>query len=178
MLINKELLKKFGIFPANYDLTEVMNYVDIAEKIWITKTIGYAQYDELQEQVKNNNLTPENSTLLVEAIYPYLAFAVAYECSPMIWAHVSEAGITKGQSDNSISLDLKEMTLVQSHLRRQVEARKDFAIDWIADHIEYYPLIAECTCECSTCCCERAKLNQPNPYQQLYKPRRRNTDLR
>ena len=178
MLINKEFLKRFGIWPKNYDLTEVMNYVDISEKIWIIPTIGYSQYEELQEQVKNNNLTPENSTLLAEAIYPYLTMAVAYESCPILWGHLTEVGWTKGFSDNSQSLDLKDMTYIQDHIRRQLEARKDFAIQWINDHIEYYPLIAQCTsCECS-CCGNNAKLNYPNPNYQLYSPYRRNTNIR
>jgi len=178
MIINKELLKKFGIFPKNYDLTEVMNYVDIAEKIWIIKTIGYAQYDELQQQVKDNDLTPENATLLVEAIYPYLTMAVAYESCPILWAHLSEIGWTKGHSDNAESLSLKELTLVQDHIRRQLEARKDFAIQWIKDHIEYYPLIAQCiSCECS-CCQDNAKLNKPNPNYEIYGTPRQCTDLK
>lgn len=177
MLLNKSILKKYSPFPLNYDLTEVMQYVDITEKIWIIKTIGLQQYDELQEQVKNNNLTPENATLLVEAIYPYLGFAVAYESCPILWAHLSEIGWTKGHSDNSEALTLKELTLIQDHIRRQLEARKDFAIQWIKDHIEYYPLIQECvTCECG--CCEKdGKLNPPNKYWQLYSPKRICTDL-
>lgn len=178
MIINRELMKKFGIWPRNYDLTEVMNYVDIAEKIWIVKTIGYAQYEELQEQVNKNNLTPENATLLVEAIYPYLTMAVAYESCPILWGHLSEIGWTKGHSDNSDALDLKEMTYIQQHIRNQVEARKDFAIQWINDHIEYYPLIAQCKgCECS-CCQSNAKLNAPNKNQQLYTTRRKCTNLK
>lgn len=178
MLLNKKLLKQFSPFPLNYDLTEVMQYVDVAEKIWIIKTIGYAQYEELQEQVKNNNLTEENSTLLVEAIYPYLGFAVAYESLPLTWASVTEIGVVKGHSDNSESLSLKDISYVQEHLRRQVEVRKDFAIQWIKDHIEYYPLIAQCTnCDCG-CCNSIAKLNQPNPDYKVYKPFKRNTTLR
>lgn len=177
MIINKELLKKFGIWPRNYDLTEVMTYVDISEKIWIVKTIGYAQYNELQQQVKDNDLTPENATLLVEAIYPYLAMAVAYESCPISWAHLSEIGWTKGHSENSESLSLKDMTYISSHIRRQLEARKDYAIQWIGDHIEYYPLIAQCiNCDCS-CCQDNAKLNKPNPQEQIWSTKRKNTNL-
>jgi hypothetical protein len=176
MLINKDLLKRFGLFPKNYDLTEVMPYVDISEKIWIVKTIGMEQYEELQEQVDENRLTPENSTLLVEAIYPYLAMAVVYESLPTTWAHLSEIGWTRGKSDNSDSLTLKEMTYVSDHVRRQLEVRKDFAIQWIKDHIEYFPLICQCmNCDC---CCKKERLNKPNPLQELYTTRRKCTDLK
>lgn len=177
MLINKSLLKKYSPYPLNYDLTEVMQYVDISEKIWIVKTIGYEQYNELCEQVKDNNLTPENATLLVEAIYPYLGFAVAYEALPLTWAKVSEVGVVKSSSDNSEPLTLKDMTYVSDHLRRQIEVRKDYAIQWIKDHIEYYPLISQCvSCECS--CCQKPGLNLPNPNYELYSTRRKNTNIK
>ena len=178
MLLNKSLLKKFSPYPLNYDLTEVMEYVDVTEKIWIIPTIGYSQYQELQEQVSENRLTPENSTLLVEAIYPYLGFAVAYEALPSTVYHISEVSVTKGKSEQSEPLSLKELSYFQDHLLRQVQVRKDFAIHWINDHIEYYPLIAQCkSCDCS-CCSQPSQLNPTNRYQQLYTTRRKCTDLR
>ena len=179
MIINKKYLAEYSNLPipSNYNYSEVMNYVDISEKIWIIPCIGLAQYDELQEQVKNNTLTPENSTLLVEAIWPYLGFCVMYEALPAIAYHASEVSLTKGKSENSDPLTLKEIGFYQEHIRRQIEARKNFAIQWIKDRIQYYPLIAQCTsCDCS--CNNNAKLNPPNKLQELYSTRRKCTDLR
>lgn len=176
MLLNKSILKKYSPYPVNYDLTEVMNYVDISEKIWIIPLIGNAQYEELQQQVKDNVLTPENSTLLVEAIYPLLGFCVAYESLPLNWAKISEVGVVKSSSDNSEPLDLKDMTWVSEHLKRQIEARGNYALQWIKDRIEYFPLIAECTsCKCS---CQPKELYKPKSFQQLYSTNRKRTDLK
>lgn len=177
MLINKELLKQYSPYPRNYDLTEVMQYVDIAEKIWILPTIGYDWYEELEEQVKENKLTPENSTALVEAIYPYLGFAVAYESLPLTWASVTEIGVVKGKSDNSDSLSLKDMSYVENHLKRQLQVRGDFCKKWICEHQEYYPLADCCSCGCS-CCRENSILNKPKSFQQLYSTNRKITNLR
>jgi hypothetical protein len=176
MLLNRKILSEYSPYPTQYDLTEVMQYVDLSEKIHIIPLIGNAMYDELCEEVKNNNLTPENATLLVEALYPLLGFAVAYEALPLTWASVTEIGVVKGHSDNSDSLSLKDMTYVSEHLKRQLQARGDYALEWIKDRIEYYPLIAQCTsCKCS---CQPKDLYKPKSFQQLYSPRRRNTDIR
>lgn len=176
MLLNRKILSEYSPYPTQYDLTEVMQYVDLSEKIHIIPLIGNAMYDELCDEVKNNNLTPENATLLVEAIYPLLGFAVAYEALPLTWASVSEIGVVKGHSDNSDSLTLKDITYVSEHLKRQLQARGDYALEWIKDRIEYYPLIAECTsCKCS---CQPKNLYKPQSFQQLYSPRRRCTDLK
>ena len=124
-LINSKWLKEFSIYPLNYNTKELENYIKLAEAIWIEPVIGHDWYEELLSQVKTNSLTEENSTALVEAIWPYLGFAVAYEALPMTWASVTELGVVKGHSDNSESLTMKDLTLVQQHIRSQVEARKD-----------------------------------------------------
>lgn len=179
MIINKTYLAKYSVMPipSNYNYDEVMNYVDIAEKIWILPIIGYDWYTELEEQVKNNNVSEENATALTEAIWPYLGFAVAYEALPSLMYHVSEVSITKGHSDNSDALDLKELTYYQQHIRNQLEVRKDFCKKWICEHQESFPLMDCCACGCS-CCGSIAKLNAPNPQYQVYKPFKKCTDLR
>lgn len=176
-LINEKWLKEFSPIPLNYNLKELHNYIKLAETIWIEPLIGWEWYDELLTQVAENNLTEVNSTALVEAIYPYLGFAVALEALPIMWAHISEVGITKGKSDNSDSLDLKDMTYMSQHLRNQVEARKDYCKRWLCEHFQYYPLMDVCGCGCD-CCSDNAKLNYPNPQFQIYKPIKKNTNLR
>ena len=86
-IINEKWLKEFSPIPLNYNLKELHNYIKLAESIWIEPLIGWEWYDELIAQVAENNLTEANSTALVEAIYPYLGFAVAYEALPRGWHH-------------------------------------------------------------------------------------------
>ena len=176
-IINAKWLKEFSVIPLNFNTKEVENFVKLAEQIWLVDLIGYDWYEELLEQVKENNLTPENSTALVEAIYPYLAMAVCYEALPSLLYHVSEVSITKGHSDTSEALTLKEMTYYEQFIRRQLEVRKDFGKKWICEHYMYYPLADVCACNCS-CCTSQAKLNQPNPWKQIYSTRRKCTDLK
>lgn len=177
-IINEKWLKEFSPIPLNYNMKELHNYIKLAETIWLVPIIGYDFYDELLEQVAENKVSDANSTALVEAIYPYLGFAVAYEALPVMWAHISEVGVTKGKSDNSDSLDLKDMTYFQNHMRAQVEARKDYCKKWLCEHYESFPSLNVCACECSCCCNDDSKLNKPNPWRQLYSTRKKCTDLR
>ena len=176
-IINEKWLKEFSPIPLNYNMKELHNYIKLAETIWIEPIIGSEFYEELLEQVANNDLTEENSTALVEAIYPYLGFAVAYEALPIIWGHISEVGITKGKSDNSDPLSLKDMTYVQQHIRTQVEARKDYCKRWLCERNDSFPTLNCCSCGCS-CCQDNSKLNKPNPYKQLYSTYRKYTNLK
>jgi hypothetical protein len=178
MIINQTYLKKYSPIPLNYNLAEVMNYVGVAEKIWVKPLIGYDLFDEIEEQVANNTVSPENATLLTDGgLWQYLSYSTCLEGLPFIWAHISEVGVTKGKSDNSDSLDLKDMTYVTQHLRNQVEVLKDQLKRWICEHYTYYPKADVCACNCD-CCNNSPKLNAPNPNVELYSTRRKNTNIR
>lgn len=171
-IINDKWLKEFSPIPLNYNTKEVQNYIKIAEQIWVEPILGYNFYEELKYQVKNNQLTDENSTALVEAIYPLLGYAVALEALPMLWMHVSEVGLTLGHSENSDSVSLKDLTYIESHIRRQVEARKDYMIKWLNEHCSSFPLYQP---QGNSCC--NAGLNKPNPMWTVYSTRKRFTKL-
>lgn len=141
VLINSTYLKEFSPIPLNFQTDELWNYVKLAETIYVLPLIGEACYNELLQQVEGNSLTLENSALLAQAIYPLLGFATAYEALPTIWAHINEVGLTKGKSDNADSLDMRDVTYVENHLKRQVDARSDYAKSWIKANASQYPLI-------------------------------------
>lgn len=179
MIINEKYLKQFSPIPLNYNLAEIKNYIPVAEKIWVLPLIGYDLYDEINEQVANNTVSSENATLLTEGgLWQYLSFATVFEALPMIWSHISEVGITKGKSDNSDSLDLKDMTYVSQHLRNQVEVLKDQLKKWLCEHYDSFPTVDVCACGCSSCCHHEAKLNHPNPEFLVYGTPRKNTNLK
>ena len=175
-LINKKWLKEFSLIPLNFDTKEVENFVKLSELEWIIPTIGQDWYDELLEQVKTNTLTPENSTALVEAIWPYEAMAVCYEALPSMLYHISETSITKGKNDFAEPLDLKEVTYYEGFIKRQLQVRGDYCKKWICEHSDSFPLADVCSCGCKSCNPE-PKLNLPKRFKQLYTPCRKNTRL-
>lgn len=174
-LINEKLLKRYSPIPLDFNMQEIENYVKISELIWVLPILGDALYEELLYQVKENQVSEENSTLLTEAVYPYIGFAICLEALPMLWARVSETGIQLGKSDNADSATLKDMTYIEGHLRRQVEARKDFLIKWLDSHCGSFPLYHPTNC--GLCCGNNKKLNKPNPSFEVYSPFRRRTKL-
>ena len=148
VLINETYLKEYSPLPKNYDISEIIPYIKPTEHIWIEPVLGTALYEELLEQVKNNSLTAENSTLLL-AVYPYLSFAVVYEALPFIGYHLTEVGITKGKSDNSDSVSMNDMNYITNHLRETVEYMKYQLKHWLDDHSESFPLYNSDDCTCS-----------------------------
>ena len=171
MIINEKYLKEYSPIPLNYDLSEIRNYIGVAEKIWVVPVLGQDLYDEIQSQVDENKLSDENSTLLTEGgLWQYLAFATCLEGLAFIWANFSEVGITLGKSDNSESVTLKDITYIEQNLRRQVEVLKESLIMWLNLHLESFPkYIPYCT--------SPEAMYEPNPNTQLLTPPRVCVDL-
>lgn len=149
-IINEKWLKEYSPIPLNYQMKEISNYVKLAEDLYVKPLLGDDLYNEILDQVNEDNLTDLNSTLLVEAIYPMEGYAVAYEALPIMWAHISEVGITKGKSENSDSIDLKDMTYVESHIKRQLDVRQRIAYGWLYGHRELFPSWKHDECECNS----------------------------
>ena len=179
MIINKKFFAEYSPIGKNYDYSEIMLYVPVATEIWIRPLIGSDLLDEIEKQVQENNVSETNAALLTEGkLWQYLCYATCYEGLPFLWTNISEVGITLGHSDNSDSITLKDLTYIQQHLRNQVEVLKDSVKRYICEHYLYYPLADVCACNCDCCCQSNPKLNAPNPQYQVYKPFKRNTNLR
>ena len=179
MIINKKYLGIYSPLPqlGNYDFSEIMNYVSIAQEIWLRPLIGDGFLDQLENQVKENRISDENATLLIDGgLYRYLAYATCLEGLAFIWAHFSEVGITVSDSDTSKSITLKDLTYIEAHLRRQVEFLKDSLIKWLDEHCNYYPMYHPTNCQCDKCCNNKG-LNLPNPSWLLYGTKKKHTDL-
>lgn len=179
MIINEKFFKQFSPIPINYNMAELKNYIEVATEIWVKPLIGYALLDELEEQVKNNEVSDVNAALLTEGkLWQYLCYATCLEGLAFIWADFSQVGITLGKSDNSDSITLKDLTYIESHLRRQVEWLKESVKKYICERPNYFPQVCMCDCECGCCCNRNKKLKSPNPWYQIYSTKRKNTNLR
>ena len=202
VLINSAYLKKYSPLPNNYNMEEVMPFVHPAEVLWVEPVIGTALYNELLQQVNDNQVTELNSTLLLN-IYPYLSFAVVYSALPFIQYHISEVGVTKGKSDNSDSISNADANYMSEHLRKMVEEMKKLLKNFLDTNAELYPLYRPdgepCECSCKNADYtwiydyygdvnkydwERLKLkcmlekHKPNPNVMLYSTSRTPIDIR
>lgn len=169
ILINDEYLKVYSPIPLNYNLDEVRPYVKVSELLYIEPILGEPLYEELIEQVASGDITEANSTLLLQ-IYPALAIGTAFEALPFIWSHMSEVGITKGHSDNSDSIDLKDLNYLSQHLKAQLQARLDNLEYFLKTHLDSYPLYVVV----DDCCVNKNRIT----FNQLYSPKRKITDLK
>lgn len=175
MIINKKYLSEYSPLPKQYDMTEVLAYVPVAEAVHVIPIIGQDFYNEIQEQIDEDNLSEENATLLVNGgLWRYIAFCSLYEALPFVWTRITEAGIQLGKSDNSDSVSLKDLTLIQSHLKAQINALKQIVIDFLCSHYESYPLFDGEVCPCG-CGCKK-EITKPE-FRDLYTTNRKCGDI-
>lgn len=139
VLIPIEYLSEYSVLPKNFDYTDIKPFIPIAESVWIIDILGRPLYDELIDEVINNEVTDVNSTLLLK-VYQLEAQCVVYEALPFIWSHLTEKGITLGKSDNSDSISAKDLSSVQNHLRAQITVLQKILKDFLEEHKDCYPL--------------------------------------
>ena len=146
-LINEAYFKQFSPVPDNYNIKDIEPYFKVAEEIWVKPLIGVPLYEKLLEEVNTNNVSPENSTLLL-MLYPYLAFAITYEALPFISYNLSEVGLTVGHSDNSTAAPVSGINLISTRLRSTLETLKSNFKKWLDEHSNNYPLYKPNICDC------------------------------
>lgn len=181
-IIDEYHLKEYSLLPTNYDMSEVINLLSPTEFLFVKPLLGEDLYDEICEQVAEDNLSEANSTLLTEGgIWRYECCAFALQCLPYIYIHFSQTGLTKGHSENSESIDLKDLTYLTSHLRTNLETFKKYSFEWLSAHMGSFPTWEPesefCGCSKPVTCCGEASFTEPEPMKVVYGLPRKNTDL-
>lgn len=149
-LMNKEYLKEYSLLPINFNTDEIWNFIPLAEQLHIVPIIGQEMYKELLDQVENNEVTPENASLLLQ-IYPFEGLAIMEVSMPYIAFHITEVGITKGSSENSDSVTTNDVNYLTNYVRSQMVPYKERLIEFISQNSELYPNIKiEKKCEKQT----------------------------
>lgn len=148
--MNKEYLKEYSLLPINFNTDEIWNFIPLAEQLHIVPIIGQEMYKELLDQVENNEVTPENASLLLQ-IYPFEGLAIMEVSMPYIAFHITEVGITKGSSENSESINTNDINYLTNYVRSQMIPYKERLIEFISQNSELYPNIKiEKKCEKQT----------------------------
>lgn len=148
--MNKEYLKEYSLLPINFNTDEIWNFIPLAEQLHIVPIIGQEMYNELLDQVENNEVTPENASLLLQ-IYPFEGLAIMEVSMPYIAFHITEVGITLGKSENSDSVTTNDINYLTNYVRSQMVPYKERLIEFISQNSELYPNIKiEKKCEKQT----------------------------
>ncbi|KAA6347894.1 hypothetical protein EZS27_004674 [termite gut metagenome] len=152
LLITEELLKLYSPFPENFETEAVIPFVNIAQKLFLEEVLGLPLVAELKVQIKDNDLTEENSTLIVE-IAPALSLYSYYEFLPFGWAKILNKSLTVKESENSKAVSISDMSQLRLIIKNDADVFLRKLIDFLCSCKENYPLwkpkdISICKCSC------------------------------
>lgn len=148
LIISEELLKLYSPISKNVGVDRVFPYVHLAQPYYITPIVGQPLMEELQEQVDNNTLTTENKALILKIAMP-LAMWTSYLAVRGLGYSFTQKGLTKEKSENSESVNEKEMGEYILSLKNQAEMATDLLIAYLCGCRDLYPLwrpSVECNC--------------------------------
>lgn len=149
LIISEELLKLYSPISKNVGIDRIFPFVHLAQPYYIQPILGKPLMEELQEQVDNNTLTTENKALILKVAMP-LAMWTSYLAVRGLGYSFTQKGLTKEKSENSESVNEKEMGEYILSLKNQAEMATDLLISYLCGCKELYPLwrpSVECNCQ-------------------------------
>lgn len=138
-LITENLFKQHSPVTYNTDITEFIPYICIAQELYIEEILGEPLLSELKEQVAENNLTAENSDLILR-IAPALSFYAVYQALPFHWASIVNKGITIRDSQNSKGINSKDLAQLRGWIKNDADTLRNKIIDFLCKCKSNYPL--------------------------------------
>lgn len=171
ILINEKLLKLYSNLTRNVGVDKVMPYVTLAQPFYITPVLGDPLTAELQAEIATDTLTDTNKALLLK-IAPALALWTDYLALRSLAYTVTEKGLTKEHSENSESVNEKELAEYKLDIKDKAQKATDLLIKYLCKCRDNYPLWQpEDDCLCNA---EEFKGKANNEYDPLiYFPRRK-----
>lgn len=147
-LIDETKLKLYSDVARNVGTNKLIPFVALAQPFYIEPILGEPLTAELTLQIVNNSLTEENQALLLK-IAPSLALYTQYLGMRGLAYSIIEKGITKLKSENSDSLNEKELAQYIYATLENAERAKELLIKYLCNCKDLYPLWkpeTECLC--------------------------------
>ena len=148
LLISEELLKLYSPLSKNVGVDRIYPFIHLAQPYYITPIIGQPLLEELQQQIDEDELTEENKALILKIAMP-LAMWTTYLAVRGLGYSFTQKGLTKEKSENSESLNEKEMGEYILSLKNQAEMAQELLIKYLCHCKDLYPKWRpekECNC--------------------------------
>lgn len=139
LLIDEQNLKLWSPISKNLSVDRVFPYVSLAQEFFLSDVLGLPLKEELQQQVADNNLTPENKALMIK-IFPVIGFWTSYLALRSIAYTSTQKGLEKANSENSTALDHTEIAEYLLQLKNNAEQFTEILIKYLCHCKDLYPL--------------------------------------
>ena len=141
LFINRTDLVRNSILDGNVDTDKFIQFVKIAQQIDIQQIIGTKMYDGLTAAIPTIN-APENArwkTILDDYIVPMLIWYAQSNYYPFATYQISNGGVYKHTSENSVSVDKNEVDFLVEKARTNADWYSRRFIDFMSFNQATYP---------------------------------------
>lgn len=147
LLISEELLKLYSPMSKNVSVDKILPFVSLAQGFYLEPILGRSLLEELQVQIDEDSLTPLNKSLILK-IAPVLANYSVYHALRSLTYSITEKGVTLESSDNSRSIELKELGVFLEDVKGQAEMATELLLQYLCRCKENYPLWSPYDIDC------------------------------
>lgn len=139
LFITLDELKRKSIFDGNLDTDKLIQFVEVAQDTNIQLQLGTKLYNKLQADIIANNLTGNYLTLVNDYIKPMLIWYSQTAYLPFAAYQVSNGGVFKHSSENSVSVETEEINMLVNKAKDTAEFYTERFIQYMNFNSNLFP---------------------------------------
>ena len=138
-------IKEYTSVSKNISPEILQPYIKMAETFHLRPVLGENLDNSLLTMISGDTLSGSSYTLVQEFIIPTSIWYSYYEALPFVWTRSNAKGLTKGFSDTTSALDVKEYQMIKQELLDKSVMYLNRLIEYLNDNVLTYPLYGNCS---------------------------------
>ena len=132
LLVSRKDIVKFTSMNGNVDTDKFIQYIKIAQDIYIQNYLGTELLDKIEADIIADTLTGDYATLVTDYVKPMLVHWAMVEYLPYAAYTISNKGVYKGSSENAENVDKNEIDFLIEKERSIAQYYTERFIDYMS----------------------------------------------
>jgi len=139
LFITRTDIVKNTILDGNVDTDKFIQYIKIAQQIYVRNYLGTKLYDKISNDILTDSLTGNYLTLVQDYLQPMLIHYAMMDYLPFAAYQIKNGGIYKHKSENSETASKEEVDYLVQKERDMAEYYTKRFVDYMAFNQGLYP---------------------------------------
>jgi len=139
LFITRTDIVKNTILDGNVDTDKFIQYIKIAQQIYVRNYLGTKLYDKISNDILTDSLTGNYLTLVQDYVQPMLIHYAMMDYLPFAAYQIKNGGIYKHKSENSETASKEEVDYLVQKERDMAEYYTKRFVDYMAFNQGLYP---------------------------------------
>jgi len=121
LFISPDFIKENSSINGNVDDKYIKTTIYLAQKLYLIPILGTTLYNEINDEIVNNTLSADNTTLLTDYVDDCLLYYVLSEGISLFTYKIENKSVVKKNSDNSQPIDSEEVQILRDDYKNKAE---------------------------------------------------------